>query len=249
MNLMIRAAILCGAVMLAGCTSSSISNSGYYGSQDYKGELSELELLGIDPAQPADDATIAATLERNSAASVRITPTDSLLVIQSGAEIPDIMMTEKLAKMLRFSVMSGIPSVDCRKEESHRNNRNYCTPKAYGSALRLAAAQAGHTKIMVYWGVLEQGQEDNAGTAISWLPIIGGIVPDQTHAMRIRMKLAIIDVKTGHWRILTPKVPDNTETSLSSGSSRVSAHQSLVETLKDRAYEATIAAMMGTGAP
>lgn len=39
---------------------------------------------------------------------------------------------------------------------------------------------------------------------VSWVPILGALVPDENQRMRIRLKVALIDVKSGKWEMFSP---------------------------------------------
>lgn len=47
--------------------------------------------------------------------------------------------------------------------------------------------------------------KNHESRAISWVPLAGMMIPDQTQYMRIRLKIAVIDVKSGQWDIFIPK--------------------------------------------
>jgi hypothetical protein len=101
-------------VFLFGCTVRSISNSGYgagtgQGAENpfYKGELTELDVLGIEPAQPVSEAEIARVLDRHQAIALR--KGDNLLLLQSGALIPDDPMVRALSQYFTVTPFSGVP--------------------------------------------------------------------------------------------------------------------------------------------
>ena len=147
------------------------------------------------------------------------------MLIQSGAMIPDEDMVTGMEKYYNVSVFTGVPT------EGSGISGNY------SRALRLAAAKGGAEKLIVYWGILETGREDLATKAISWFPFIGGAITDETQRMRIRMKVAVVDVKSGQWDMFSPEPADDTG---SSGRySRVSSDQAQVALLKGKAYKAT----------
>src|SRR6476646_3505668 len=89
------------ALTLAGCKSTrSISNSGYQEEHatrpaehasdpafQYRGELSEFDLLGITHDNYATEDQIKEALD--AAKRVQLTPSSSILLIQAGAAIPD----------------------------------------------------------------------------------------------------------------------------------------------------------------
>ena len=105
-------------------------------------------------------------------------------------------------------------------------------------SLRLAAARAGAETIVCYWGILESAREKIATKTVSWVPVVGWFVPDERQHMRIRLKLALIDVRTGNWSVLSPPAFDSKALTVSPR--RAVADQKLVERLKQRAYSAAV---------
>lgn len=221
-------------INLSACTTRSISNSGYspesyYRPQAdnplYNGELSEFDVIGIDAGKEITEQDIAAAA---SAKKERLTlrKGDSLLLIQSGAMIPDQDMTESAGKYFSVNVFTGVPEKDKSSNVS------------YAKALRLAAAKAGIDKILVYWGVLESGTKNLATKTVSWVPIVGLAVPDQAQEIRIRLKVALIDVKTGQWEIFVPRVFE--DKAYSASLTRESSDQQQVALLKTKAYQDAI---------
>src|SRR5438445_12879763 len=79
------------------------------------------------------------------------------------------------------------------------------SPAGYSRALRLAAAQAGCETIGCYWGALESATKGNQTKAISWVPVAGWVFPDEAQQMRIHLKVALVDVRTGGWTMLSSK--------------------------------------------
>jgi hypothetical protein len=219
-------ALLACVLFLAGCETRSISDSGYrqpYGwgrpeNPLYKGELTELDILGAAPRTEATDANIAKALE--SATSPKLKRGDKLILIQSGAPVPDNAMLEEATRYFEVAPFSGIPP----------------TEKAgLAESLRLRAAQGGYRFIVCYWGVLESAREDKEGKAVSWVPIVGSFVPDQKQQMRIRLKALLLDVATGGWKMLTPEA--YSDSSYNSGWSRETSDQKLVLALKEKGYK------------
>jgi len=221
-------------MILAGCGVRSISDSGYYADSDrrgaggsslfYQGELSEFDVLGIDPKLAVTEADI----QKAFAAKSRITVPkgSSIMLLQSGAMIPDDAMVKGLEKYYNVSVFTGVPG-----EGGAQGN-------SYAMALRLAAAKGGYEKMMVYWGLLETGRENLATKAVSWVPIVGWAVPDETQRMRIRMKVAIVDVRSGQWDMFSSEPFE--DHGVSGLYTRISSDQIQIMNLKDKAYKATV---------
>ena len=220
------------ALFAAGCSVRSISDSGYRkesapgpsgqaSSPFYKGELNEFDVLGISPEVKSTDEEIRRALE--SKQRFALPKGSQVMLIQSGAMIPDAPMSKALGRYYDVSVFSGVPAV---------------SGVGYASALRLAAAKAGCETIMVYWGILETAQTGHGGKVISWLPIVGGMVPDESQEMRIRLKTALIDVKTGRWEAFVPEPFQ--DRAWSARLTRASSDQAQVAVLKAKAYEAAV---------
>lgn len=231
------------ALLLAGCNSSrSISNSSYRETDHrcwawdsgstasdaafaYRGELSEFDVLAVRPHDGAvTDEEIRRTLEE--AQPLRLKPGSAVLLVQSGALFPDGPMVKELSRHFTVVPFSGVPP--------ERSKVGVVEDAAYASSLRLAAARAGAETVLCYWGVLESAREDLATKTISWVPILGRFVPDERQQIRIRLKLALIDVRSGRWSVLSPEPFDRK--GLSARVRRGSSDQKQVEWLKETAY-------------
>lgn len=218
------------SIMLAGCETRSISNSGYRdpygwarpGTELYKGELTELDILGVAPSQEATQQNIEKALSDSTPPEPR--RGDKLVVIQSGAGVPDNAMLEAAALVFSVAPFSGVPPGE---------------KAGFSESLRLRAAQGGYRYIFCYWGVLESANVDKEGKVLSWVPIAGFFVPDQRQHMRIRLKGLLVDVASGNWKMLTPEPAD--ASLFTSGWSRESNDQALVEALKKEGYKRLVA--------
>lgn len=186
-------------LLLTACQTRSISNSDYGGQGNafYSGELSEYDVLGIDRSGGFSEADIQkAAIQRRP---IMLRRGASILLIQSGALIADPDMVLAMERYFTVSSFSGVPiKADTGFERT--------TPSVpYSQLFRMAAAKGGYDTVVVYWGMLESASEGHATKAISWVPIIGGIVPDETQHMRIRLLMAVIDVRTGQWETYSPE--------------------------------------------
>lgn len=221
--------LVAAVVLLAGCESRSISDSGYdHGSRygyghdrsGYDGELSEFDVVGVNRSDAITDAEIASALQNKT--SVRLDRTSRVLLIQSGANFPDHQMQEDLQTSFAIAPFSGRPPHEDAKV-------------SYAKTLRLAAARGGYDKILCYWGVLESEQHAKATKGVSWVPIVGYVIPDQSESMRIRLKAVLIDTATGNWAMIQPE-PIN-DRQASAVLTRAKNDQELVERLKDAGYQ------------
>ncbi len=233
------AILVVGALLaLSACQTRSISNSGYQGGGGwgrpsagnpfYAGELSPYDVLGLDPTRGASDAEIQAALTEIRQ-PLAIKRGSALMVVQSGAVFPDPEMTRELERYYSVSSFTGVPARAAPVAAGS-------PPVAYAQLFRLAAAKGGFETIIVYWGILESASKDLGSKGVSWLPVIGGIIPDQSQYMRIRLMMAVIDTRTGHWESFTTE-PFDTE-SISSQHGRAANDQEQVALLKAKAYHA-----------
>ena len=213
---------------LQGCGVRSISDSGYQAEPQgrfrpsntplYKGELTEFEVLGLASQHPVTQEEINRALQERQ--KFTLPKGSAIMLVQSGAIMPDDQMVRALESHHRIVAFSGIPAAP--------SNGNFAP------ALRLAAARGGCEKIIVYWGILETAQKDMSTKTVSWVPIVGGVIPDESQEMRIRLKVAIIDVKSGQWNTISPKPIQ--DTSASARYTRASSDQRQVAALKAQAY-------------
>ena len=238
-------AALVACIVLAGCsTTRSISNSGYRddapgmyhhtarGSTDpgfgYQGELNEFDVLAVDRNKLVTDDDIARALD--DAKRVTLRPGSSILLIQSGAVFPDGPMVAELSRQFKVTPFSGAPPRHRTMTDIEPSER-----VSYARSLRLAAARAGAESVVCYWGTLESARRNMETKTVSWIPFAGWVVPDESQHMRIRLKLAVIDVRSGGWTMLT--VEPTPDKSWSTQFTRGSSDQKQVEALKRKAYE------------
>jgi len=234
-------------LLLIGCdrTVRSISSSGYIekpGYQghapgpsvtpefQYRGELSEFDVLGITPGAIASENEIRRALD--NAKRVKLHSDSSLLLIQSGAAFPDGGMVTELGKHFQVVPFSGLPPTKDAPSQS-----DTFSPPSFSRLLRLAAAKGGNDTIVCYWGILESETENLSTKTVSWMPVVNWIVPDETQHMRIRLKVALIDVRTGNWSVFSPKPFE--QSNISRSPRRAAVDQKQVERLKAEAYTAS----------
>jgi hypothetical protein len=219
-------------LLLAGCETRSISNSGYpggnrYAASTFRGELSEFDVLGVAISDSISDADIATALKDTD--RPRLRRDSNILLIQSGADLPDDPMMTAMAERYRVTAFSGQPVSPPNYLQPAKVN----TP-SMARALRLAAARGGYDKIVCYWGVLESLEKNQVTSAVSWIPIVGYVLPDREQQMRIRLKAVIVDVASGRWTFVTP--PPASSSDFASRMTRAQTDQELVLKLKESGY-------------
>jgi len=129
--------------------------------------------------------------------------------------------------------LSGVSPEPIRLHGERPKNKE---PMRIDKSLRMAAAKGGASKMLVYWGILESASEpEQAAKHLSWVPIAGRIIPDETQHVQIRVKAALIDVATGNWSMLrTEPIQDKR---MSSRLTRESSDLKQVLALKEQAYD------------
>ena len=162
-----------------------------------------------------------------SASAPKLKRGDKIILIQSGAFVPDNSMLDEAAKYFSVAPFSGIPPAE---------------KTGFAESLRLRAAQGGYEHIVCYWGTLESAEKDREGKIVSWVPIVGSFVPDERQELRIRLKAILLDVASGNWTMLLPE--SHSDSGLNSNYGRARADQKLVEALKQKGYASLVFSLL-----
>lgn len=198
---------------------------GYDGS-----ELTELDLLAVVPR--VDPAADGGTQRPASVASPHLRRGDRFILIQSGAMLPDGAMLQEAGRYFEPSPVSGVPAAE---------------KQTYVESLRQRAAQGGYRYLVCCWSMLDSVREDSHGRVISWMPLVGRLVPDQTQRMRLTVRALVLDVTNGGWRTLSTEAEGkgryNHRTSAAEGD------RELVPGLQARAYRALVAELLKAPMP
>lgn len=220
-----------GALALSSCYTTSISNPGNGrshrgggGNGLYGGELHAFDVLGTPDGGEVTEAQIQAALGRGRS-GVRIPKSADVLLVQSGATLPDHALQTAMARHFDIQPFSGIPV----KAKSPNDK-----PADVAKRLRLAAAQAGAEYVICVWGTLETAEGELPGEAVSWIPVGGQFVPDKQKATRINLKAIIVDVSSGNWTSVSsePVIRKHVSAPLN----RTAAWDRQIETLKASGY-------------
>lgn len=247
--------LMAALAVASGCATKvrSISNSAYearlyQGATAYNRELRETDVLGINPAEAVSEEAIQRAL--NVAGSVSLRSGGTILLIQSGAEHPDPALVQGLSRRFNVVPFTGLAPVRETERREIRWTPHGCktcttitepaldTTSAYSRLLRLAAARAGAETVVCCWGILESAESNNVGKPVAWVPVMNWVLPDKREHMRIRLKVALVGVRTGNWTVFSPEA-------FKGGASttrwtRESRDQKLVEALKAKAYAACV---------
>lgn len=202
-----------------------------YKKHESKAQLNELEVLSLQNKGEVTEEEIRKTLDEKR--SFRLKERSTVLLVQSGSSFPDRPMLEALSRHFHVTPYTGIPS------EVLPNNSEGST---LGKSLRLAAAQANAETILVYWGNLEMKRDEMPTHIITWVPVVDVVLPDEYQTLRIRLKVALIDVRSGNWTIFRAEPFE--EKALSTRYAREHTDSGPVASLKKKTYEAAVRELM-----
>jgi hypothetical protein len=157
-------------------------------------------VLGISRDDVTSEQEIQRALDNSNLSNSK---DSSVLLIQSGAPFPTARWSANWARV----------SESCHFRACRPLRRTYAgnateslDPQNFSKSLRLTAARGGNNFIICYWGMLESGTEKLATKTVSWVPVMNWIVPDEKQHARIRLKVAVMEVRTGHWAVFSPNL-------------------------------------------
>jgi hypothetical protein len=204
--------LLCALLLLPACATRSISDAGYPHAPGNRNALYRGELSDFD--------VVGRAALGGAGGELALRPRARVLVVQSGALFPDEVMMAALGEHFETGAASGVPVSD-----------------GYGDqGMLAAAARGGFDAVVAYWGMLESQQESDAS---AWVPVAGLFFDSTTQAMRLRLR--VVDPKTGQWRsLLTTPLDDQRRTSLAGSES---SDRAQVDAVKRAGYAAATAAV------
>jgi hypothetical protein len=227
----------CALIVAAGCqTDRSYRSADFTGERLYRTksspgpQLSESDVLGLKAPEKISEEDIRRVLDETS--SIKISKGGTALVVQSGSSHPDKAMVQALEKLFTVVPHTGIPS-----EFGAEGGGD-----GISKALRLAAARSKAETILAYWGQLEMKREDLPTGIVSWVPVVDFMVPDEHQKMRMQLKVALIDVRTGNWA--TFRTEPIEEKALTTRYAREHEQKWPIEGMKARLYEAAVRKMV-----
>lgn len=229
--------LLLVSLAFTGCEITSISNTG--SNPLYRGEIAEADLLGISSRKKISEGDIRAALSRSSSSRVALRQNEQVLLIQSGALQPDPELSQAFARHVRASPYSGVPATT--KADANAIPVNGATP-IDPKTLRLAAAQAGATKIVCVWGLVESANSTTGLEMTSIIPIVGDFVPSRRTIKRLTLKGIVINTASGTWQSYSTDPITDRHTTSAFTREFGTARQTLQ--LKAGAYEQLAAKMM-----
>jgi len=190
--------VLVGGMMLGACETTSISNPGSGGGRGgdrlYRGELQAMDVLGLPVGQISEAEIRAAFGGGGGGGLVRVPAGSRVMLVQSGALVPDAALVEAFSTHCEVLPFTGQPERGSGDEGV----------KDASKRLRLAAARAGAERVVVVWGKLETARQDNEGNLVSWIPLVGQVVPDGQLATRLTLSAVVMETVGGRWGSVSP---------------------------------------------
>ena len=225
--------LLAALGIAAGCgTNKSYKSADFGGDKIYtkpgssSPQLRENEVLGLNDGQEISDEEIRRVLDESR--TVRVPRGSRILLAQSGVPAPDRAMVEELSRDFVVVPHTGVPSEVTAAAGG----------APAGKALRLAAAHSNAETILVYWGNLEMKRNDLPTSIVSWVPVIDFAVPDEHQKVRMSLKVALVDVRTGNWATFRTEAIE--EDSLTTRYAREREHKWPLERTKQRLYQIAV---------
>ncbi len=219
MNARAAAILVAAAALVGGCATRSISNTAMpYPGQNttYRGELSEFDVLGV-----GDSGWMQRYMQDKTADSpVRLNPGARVLLLQSGAMLPDPGLEAAMREHYEVTSASGIPAGWTQA----------------GEGLRGVALRGGFDAVVACWGTLESSTGEVSASA--WIPVIGLFLPSEDLHMRLRMRFLCMETRTGRWTTFcsSPAV----SVRRASVASRVQVDAEQVLELKEQGYSIAV---------
>jgi hypothetical protein len=221
---------LAGVVVLTACStnreyrSADLSSEHAYKKGKASAQLKEGEVLGLRHGETLSDQDIQRILDETR--TIQLKERSPVLLVQSGAHNPDSEMIEQLSARFQVIPYTGVPS-ELRGEQADLSK-----------VLRFAAAEAKAETIIVYWGSVEIKRDDLPTGIVSWVPVVDFMVPDEYQKVRMHLKVALVDVRSGQWA--TFRTEPIAEQTLTTRYAREKAPNWPLRGIKEHAYQACV---------
>lgn len=229
-------ALAAAALLFSGCeTNVNFRAADFSGDKVYKKgytgpQLNESEILGLKSTDRVTNEDINRILDE--ATALQIKEGSTILLVQSGATHPDQQMIDELSKHFVVIPHTGVPN----EVRPHPDDD-------LGKALRLAAAHSKAETLMVYWGHLEMKRDDLPTSLVSWVPVIDFAVPDEYQRVRMHLKVALVDVRTGNWATFRTEPVESD--ALTTRYAREHEQKRPLQNTKQRLYKNSVQKLLG----
>jgi hypothetical protein len=217
--------LLCAAVAMTitSCVTTSLSDPNGRG---HDHDLSLYELTGQAAAEGVTEGQIAATLSGGGRAGSLPRRGARVLLVQSGAHQPDEELLAAFRPWCQPVIWDG------RAPEKDDGKRT--AGGAVGRRLRLTAAQQGCTHVIVVFGEIQSDSKSLPTSAVSWVPIVGNIIPSERSGTRLLAQALILE--TGRPRYSTVSARPQQATGITTDDGSYNINSKRAPKLKAKAY-------------
>ena len=232
--LILCAALVCNLVSSCKNTSLSDPNGSGHGQ-----DLSLYELTGQNAQRAVTEADIAAARSGKGRAGTLPSAGAKILLVQSGAHQPDEELQSAYAPHCKPVLWDGrAPSFDESTRGSHRHfdsdKKEPVLAGETGRRLRLVAAQQGCSHVVVVFGEIQSEYQKLPTSAVSWVPVVGGLVPDRRSGTRLSAQALVMETGSQNYTIVSARPQQATGVTTEDGNATIDGRRSLK--LKAAAY-------------
>lgn len=196
--------IYCLSLLLISCSAEKTSkNPAYLASKTEQKQLTDKDIFDDEFDKEITEYDIQDAAYQGKK-GLFVPLNSSIILVQSGATVPDAYMQSELAKYYRVSVYNGIPNPkNLPSNRKNKDSSNYFNNN-YMKKLRFIAAKGGQDTIIIYWKTLEKGTLDQKTNTIKWNQYNGDNLTNNTKLLRYLLKFTLVDVVTGNWSTYSP---------------------------------------------
>lgn len=192
------------SLLLVGCSSEkTVKNAAYTASKTVHPQLTDKDIFDEELDKEITDYDIqeAAYQARNG---FYVPVNSSIILVKSGATVPDAYMQSELAKFYRISTYNGFANTKRPSNRKKSKDTENAFNNNYMRQLRLIAAKGGQSTIIVYWGTVEKAVLNEKTNLFDWSPYDGTKLQTDTKLLRYLLRFTLVDVITGNWSTYSP---------------------------------------------
>jgi hypothetical protein len=190
-KLIIITLLLIAAVALASCQNTSLSDPNGSG---HSSDLSLYELTGQSSNIEVTEADISAARRRGGSAGSLPVKGARVLLVQSGAHQPDGELVAAFRPYCEPVMWDGRGPATPQDGEKP-------TGATLSRRLRLAAAQQRCSHVIVVFGEIQSDSRSLPTRAVSWVPVVGGLVPSKHSGTRLLAQALIMETATSRYTL------------------------------------------------
>lgn len=211
------------ALALSACRSTSLSDPSGRG---HGHDLSLYELTGQAGGDNVTEAQIASA-RRAGGRTGSLPPRGAkVLLVQSGAHQPDDELISAYRPYCQPVIWDG--------RAPGGNEERKTSGGAVGRKLRLVAAEQGCSHVIVIFGEIQSDSHALPTKAVTWVPVVGHIVPSERSGTRLVAQALILETGSGRYLTVAARTQQTSGVTTEEGAYGVDSRRSL--RLKAKAY-------------